>query len=179
MNYKLIMTEGQDELAFINVLLKKNLLIFKKEELLMEQIFHKRQIDGELIGYIQGLGSKDTVDIYRVGDKLSDKLKIPHAILSHKIAHKFNICTLPEFEILFILNENYFDEFIKVKSKKSASEFYKEKNKKYRKQSNYVKQYFEEMSEKEIIDLICLYVKKHGRVHNDDQLTLKEIIKTK
>ena len=36
MNYKLIMTEGTDELALIDVLIEKDLLIFKKEELLME-----------------------------------------------------------------------------------------------------------------------------------------------
>ena len=32
MNYILIMTEGSDELAFVNVLLNKGILKFKKEE---------------------------------------------------------------------------------------------------------------------------------------------------
>lgn len=53
MNYILIMTEGSDELAFVNVLLNKGILKFKKEELLMEDIYHARQITGELVGYIQ------------------------------------------------------------------------------------------------------------------------------
>ena len=79
------MTEGPNELAFFNVLLQKNLLIFSKEDMLMEQAFHKRQIDGELKGYIQGLPINDTVDIYRIGDQLTDNLKIPHSILSKKI----------------------------------------------------------------------------------------------
>ena len=179
MNYKLIMTEGPNELVFINVLLKKNLLIFKKEDLLMEQAFHKRQIDGELIGYIQGLPNGDTVDIYRVGDKLSDKLKIPRSILSGKIEKEIKICTLPEFEILFILNEKLFDEYKKVKSKKSPSEFYKEKNNEYKKQSTFVKRYFEEMQNSEIVNLILLYVKKHGKSHDKDQLTLEELLKVK
>ena len=52
MNYILIMTEGSDELAFVNVLLNKGILKFKKEELLMEDIYHARQITGELVGYI-------------------------------------------------------------------------------------------------------------------------------
>lgn len=177
MNYKLIMTEGEDELAFINVLLKKDLLIFRKEELLMEQVFHSRQLKGKLIGFIQGIRNEDTVDIYRVGDKLSDDIIIPRTILSRKIANKFKICTLPEFEILFILKEDFFDEYMKEKNRKKASVFYKEKNHKYKKQSSFVEQYFELMPNNEIIELIDLYVKKRKKAHKSDQLTLKELIK--
>ena len=63
MNYILIMTEGNNELAFVNVLLEKGILKFKKEELLMEDVYHARQITGELMGYIQLLPSGDTVSI--------------------------------------------------------------------------------------------------------------------
>ena len=177
MNYKLIMTEGPNELAFFNVLLQKNLLIFSKEDLLMEQVFHKRQIDGELKGYIQGLPINDTVDIYRIGDQLTDNLKIPHSILSKKIRNKYKICTIPEFEILFILNEGLFEEYIKSKSQKKPSEFYKEVNPSYNKQSNFVKKYFENMSKKEIVSLIDLYIKKRGTAHKKDQLTIKNNLK--
>lgn len=177
MNYKLIMTEGPDELAFVNVLLDKEMLAFSKDELLMEQAFHKRQIDGELIGYIQGLPSGDNVDIYRVGDKLGDTLKIPRAILPNKIGKKIKICTLPEFEILFIINEGLFEDYLKVKSSQKPCEFYKLHHTDYKKQSNYVKSYFSKMTGHEIIALINLYVKKHGQAHNKDQLTFKAIIK--
>ena len=80
MNYILIMTEGADELSFMQVLLDRNLLKYSKEELLMESIYHSRQINGEITGYIQLLPSDDTVTIYRVGDKLTDKVKIPKSI---------------------------------------------------------------------------------------------------
>ena len=176
MNYILIMTEGTDELAFINVLLDKGILMFKKEELLMEDIYHARQITGELIGYIQLLPNGDTVSIYRIGDKLSDKLIIPKNIMSGKIKDKYDISTTPEFEVLFLLNENLYDEYLKVKSIMKPSEFYKVHNKKYKKQSSFVKDYFESMTNDEIIKLIKLYVKKHGRAHKHNQLTLKEII---
>lgn len=180
MNYKLIMTEGTDELALIEVLIEKDLFIFKKEELLMEQPFHKRQIDGELTGYIQGLSYGDTIDIYRIGDKLSDKLKIPRSILDEKIRNKFKICTLPEFEILFILNEGIFDNFLRNnKGNLKPSEFYKSHNSEYKKQAVYIKQYFSKMSEDEIISLINLYVEKRGKMHNHDELTLKAIVKEK
>ena len=48
MNYILIMTEGNTELAFLNVLLEKGILKFSTEELLMEKIYHSRQINGEI-----------------------------------------------------------------------------------------------------------------------------------
>lgn len=176
MNYILIMTEGNNELAFVNVLLEKGILKFKKEELLMEDVYHARQITGELMGYIQLLPSGDTVSIYRIGDKLSDKLIVPTNIMSEKIKDKYDISTTPEFEVLFLLNENLYDDYLKVKSIKKPSEFYKEHNKNYKKQSSFVKKYFESMTNDEIIKLIELYVMKHGKAHKPNQLTLKEII---
>jgi len=68
-------------------------------------------------------------------------------------------------EVLFILNENLYDEYLKVKSIKKPSEFYKEHNKSYKKQSSFVKEYFESMTNDEIIKLIELYVIKHGKAH--------------
>ena len=176
MNYILIMTEGNNELAFVNVLLEKGILKFKKEELLMEDVYHARQITGELMGYIQLLPSGDTVSIYRIGDKLSDKLIVPTNIMSEKIKDKYDISTTPEFEVLFLLNENIYDDYLKVKSIKKPSEFYKEHNKNYKKQSSFVKKYFESMTNDKIITLIELYVMKHGKAHKPNQLTLKEII---
>lgn len=177
MSYILIMTEGKTELAFLNVLLEKNILKFKKSDLLMEQIYHNRQIDSDIKGYIQQLNYKEKVLIYRVGDVLKDKLIIPKTILSEKIEKVIDICTTPEFEILFILNEGLYDDFLKVKSYMKASLFYKMKNKKYKKQYDFVYDYFSNMSDYEIKCLINLYVKKHGKTLKKGQLTLKELIK--
>ena len=177
MNYILIMTEGTTELAFLDVLLEKNILKFEKEELLMEEMYHSRQIDGEIIGYIQILSYQDKVFIYRVGDGLKDKLSIPTTILPEKIAGIIDVSTTPEFEILFILNENLYDEFLKVKSNTKASSFYKIHNKQYKKQYNFVYEYFNKISKEEIINLINLYVKKHGKTIKKNQKTLQELIK--
>lgn len=171
------MTEGTDELAFLNVLKDKGILKFNKEDLLMEDIYHARQITGELIGYIQLLQNEDTVSIYRIGDKLSDKLKIPKSIISSKIAGKYDISTTPEFEVLFLLKEGLYNKYLKVKSKLKPSEFYKMHNNSYKKQASFVTDYFEKMDNDEIIELIELYVSKHGKAHKNNQLTLKEIIK--
>lgn len=171
------MTEGSTEKAFIDLLLEKNMLVFKKNELLMEQVFHSRQIKGELIGYIQMIENEDTISIYRIGDKLSDKLKIPQSILSTKIKDKNDVCTLPEFEILFILNEGLLDEYMKNKSNKKPSDFYKEKNNNYNKQSSFITEYFEKMSNQEIHNLLELYANKRGSIHNKNQKKLLDIIK--
>ena len=177
MNYILIMTEGKTELAFLDVLLEKNILKFDKEELLMEEMYHSRQIDGEIIGYIQILDYQDKVFIYRVGDGLKDKLTIPTTILPEKIAGMIDISTTPEFEVLFVLNENLYDEYLKVKSNTKASSFYKKHNKQYKKQYKFVYEYFSQMSNEEIINLIDLYVKKHGKTVKKGHKTLKELIK--
>lgn len=176
MNYILIMTEGTTELAFLDVLLEKNLLKFKKEELLMEQIYHKRQIDSVIKGYIQLLTNQDKVTIYRVGDALKDKLKIPSTIISTKIDQIIDVSTTPEFEVLFLLKEDLYTEFLKVKSTTKASSFYKQYKKRYNKQYDYVFTYFSNMSDVEIINLIALYIKKHGKALKKNQKTLIELI---
>lgn len=178
MNYILIMTEGTTELAFLDVLLEKNILKFDKEELLMEEMIQSRQIDGQTIDAIQILSYQDKVSIYRVGDTLKDKLKIPETILSEKIAGVLDVSTTPEFEILFILNENLYDEFLKVKSNTKASSFYKMHNRQYKKQYKFVYDYFSKMSNEEIINLIDLYVKKHGKTLRKGQKSLKELIRS-
>lgn len=177
MNYILIMTEGTDEKAFIDVLLDKRILKFSRSDLLAEQVFHLRQIDAEVMGFIQLLPYNDNVTIYRVGDKLNEKLKVPSKILPKKIKEIINISTTPEFEILFLLHENLYDEYLKYKSYMKPSSFYKMKNKNYKKQSQYVYDFFNNMPSNEIISLIKLYVKKHGKTHSDNHKSLKELIK--
>ena len=143
----------------------------------MEEMYHSRQIEGEIQGYIQLLNYKDKVVIYRVGDRLKDKLRIPESILPEKIETIVDISTTPEFEILFILNDNLFDEYLKVKSSMKASSFYMMHNKQYKKQPNFVYNYFSKMTNKEIIELIDLYVTKHGKTLKKGQKSLKDLIK--
>jgi transcription antitermination factor NusG len=167
------MTEGSDELAFINVLIDKNLLKFNKEMLLDDRAFHSRQIVSPIKEYIQQLKPNDTVSIYRVGDKMSDKLFIPKDLNRNKIKDIFNVKTLPEFEILFLLNENLFESYCKVKSIYKPSTFFKIKNPKYNKQSIFVTEYFSNLDSDQIINLLRKYekIKKH-----DKHLSLIDLI---
>lgn len=177
MKYILIMTEGSDEKAFLDLLLDRGLLKYSKAELLMEEIFHSRQIDTNIMAYIQLLPNGNAVEIYRVGDKLSDELKVPSRILPEKISAKYDICTLPEFEILYIINDGYYEEYLKIKSTQKPSSFYKSKNKDYSKRASFVNTYFSVMSNEKIIELINEYIRKHGKTHNKNQYNLSCLLK--
>ena len=171
------MTEGTCELAFMKVLLEKGLLKITRRELLGEQIFHLRQIKGEVEVLIQLIKNNDLVDIFRVGDKLNDKLKLPKTILASKIKTVKDYCILPEFEILLLLHENLYETFLKNKSKSKPSEFYKSNHRDYNKQYKYVYDYFFKLGEKEIIDSIHLYNKKRQKSHNKNQHLISELLK--
>ena len=170
------MTEGSTEAAFLEVLLAKGLLRFKREELLMEKIFHSQQIDGEIVGFVQLLPNGDDVSIYRVGDSLNDVLRIPKSILPSKIRSRIDISTTPEFEILFIINEGLHDAYLKVKSRQKPSSFYKGANRLYNKQASFVKEYFTSMGKKEIVGLVKRYVHLHGKSLPKDKKSLLEIM---
>ncbi len=172
------MAEGTTEMAFLEVLLEKSLLRFKREELLMEKIFHSRQIDGEIMGYIQLLPNGDDVSIFRVGDTLTDALRIPKSILPSKIRNREDISTTPEFEILFIIHEGLHEAFLKVKSHQKPSSFYKGVNKTYNKQASFVRDYFTSMGRKEIVGLVRKYVHLHGRSLPKGKESLLEIMAT-
>ena len=84
------------------------MLKFSKEELFYDDIFHLRQLKGDIIIKLRSLGHEDTVDIYRVGDKLSDVLRIPNEIKKlpiRRINKIEDVLISPEFEILMIIHE--------------------------------------------------------------------------
>ncbi len=171
------MTEGSDEKALIDVLIEKDILKFDVKELLFEQSFHKRQIDDEMLSIIRQLPFNDKVVVYRVGDKLSEKFDVRKKDIPGKITEVYKVCTLPELEMLFIINEGLFDDYMKVKSSLSPSEYYKSKNKKYKKQATFVMDYFDDMEVDEIKKLFKLYCEKRSKVHDKDQYSLLDLLK--
>ena len=73
----LIMCEGPNELAIINMLLDNDCLSFSRDDLVTLVPFHAGQID--MSKPVQTALSMYTgfVRVLRIGDKLSDKLRIP------------------------------------------------------------------------------------------------------
>ncbi len=158
MNYKLIMTEGTTELYFLNILFERGLLRFGKDELFFQRFYPSRQIDGSLVQKIQSLNRNDDVTVIRVGDKLNDLFQKPKNV-KNKIKEVINVETAPEFEILFVINENLYREYEKKKNKtkEKPSQFFKKRHPEYHKNKDFIERYLESMSDKEIIDMIDGY----------------------
>lgn len=172
----LLMCEGNDEKAFLEVLLKKKILIFDRDELVYHEIFHARQFREDLLGRIAALPRNDTIAVYRVGDKLSDRLVIPPS-LKQRIVSVTDISTTPEFEILMIIREGLFQKFSKKKSSLKPSAFYRTVHPDYHKQSEYVFQYFDGMGKEEIYALVKEYVERRGKTTPKGKKTLALLLR--
>lgn len=101
----LIMCEGPNEMEIIRLLLEHNKLIFTEDDLLNLIPYHARQIgNNAAVRTALNLYQGD-VQVIRVGDKLSDELKIPREYKS-KIKDVKKYCTKPELEMLLIISES-------------------------------------------------------------------------
>ena len=121
----LIMCEGTNEEKLVELLLDNNKLKIKRSELIGLKPYNIRQLNNptiinELIRY------GERVIVYRIGDTQKDKLKIP-IILKNIISSKdiYKYCTKPELEILLIINEELYHDYLK--SKKRPKDYAKEK----------------------------------------------------
>ncbi len=177
----LIMCEGTDELAVINILLDNDMLKISKDDLIGLQPYHARQIDKSVVvqTQIRMYPDKD-IKILRIGDKQSDVLRIPREFrykLSNAVIEKY--CTLPELEILLIISEDKLSDYEKVKSKVMASEFAKGNiqfnRKKYSKSVKFYEDYFEGRP-KLLAELLRKYKQING-AHKKDELYLCDLLK--
>ena len=170
------MTEGTCELAMMNVLLERNLLAFDEGELLFRQMFQARQIDEKLKEMINQLPANETVNIIRIGDKLSDKLKVPKG-LSKRISNISSICIKPEFEILHIIKENRFSEFIKLKSDIKASNYYMTINHEYKKTYKCNYNFFNQMDNGTLVELFKNYDIKRKGTHSKTEKSITILLR--
>lgn len=164
---KLVMCEGPNELAVIEILLDAGMLIFLRDDLLDLRPFHARQLGGS--GTVRAALNlyPGAVDVLRIGDTLTDRLKIPSAY-ADKIASVKKFCTKPEIEMLLILAEGLEAEFEKVKAgknKRSAKDFSKEHifagRKRYDNSTQFYHDYFGEQPEK-LVEAIRRTAKSKG-----------------
>lgn len=163
----LILLEGNTEKAFIEVLMDKGMLKISADDMLDIRPHQKRQIDTYLLALIRQLDPEDKVRIIKIGDKMSDKLRIPKDIVD-KIESQEKYCTKPEFEMLLIIAEGLVKEYEKVKSTRKAKPFVKANityNKtRYTNSSKWIKAYFDAKSKEEIVMILKEYkrIKKHA-----------------
>ena len=166
------MCEGKNEEAIMELLLDNNKLKFTRNDLIGLKPYNIRGLDNPFIKSELRLYNKEVL-IYRIGDTQNDKLKIPNDIkYIVKKENIFKYCTKPELEILLIINENLYQEYLK--SKKSPKIFAKENivynGKYYDQSSQYLKNYYGLSRVKLLIS--NLYEYKRLKKHNKDFLQL-------
>lgn len=117
--------EGNSEVELLNQLMSNNNLVFKHEQILDRRPIHLRQ--PKLIVPIINILPADTdITIYRIGDTQKDDFDIScFGDNRQKKTKIIKVCTTPEIEILIIINENMYDEYLKVKSKIKPKQFVK------------------------------------------------------
>lgn len=176
----LLMCEGQNEKAIIELLIDSNKLIIKRKDLLNREVFFSRQIKNTPnLRIALRTYNNPNIEIWRIGDKQTDKLEIPKEfenIIDKSKIYRF--CTKPELEILLIINKDLIKEYNKVKSKTSAKDFAKINIKfngvKYDASTKFWNNYYSNNTNSLIKD-ICEYKKIHKNLKNERYLI--EIIK--
>ena len=172
------MTEGSCEKALLDVLIEKSLFFVSIEDLFYEQVFQARQIDLRLLDMISQLPIEEKITIIRVGDKLNDTLEIDKD-LSNRIDNIEKVCTKPEFEILHIIYQNKYKDFLKVKSTTKPCDYLKSIDDNYRKTYRVNYDYFSKMKEKDLLSLIEMYCKLRNKIHKKDEKSLSDLLRKK
>lgn len=176
MSKVLIICEGQNELEIINILLENNKLIYTMDDLVGLTAYHARQIDKSTMVQNNLNMYNGEVEVIRIGDGLTDKLRIPKKY-ANKIISVKKYCTKPELEILLILSEGLYDNFQKVKSSKKPKDFAKENisigRTKYKNQTKFYADYYGSN-----VDLLVEAIRKYKSLNKNkkDELYLCDLL---
>jgi len=174
----LMMCEGPNEKAVMDILLEHHLLKFSEDDLLGLVTYHARQIaTSAQVRTALNLYPGD-IRVLRIGDKQSDALRIP-TVYRAKISSIEKFCTKPELEMLLILAEGLEKAYAKVKSKTRAKTFAKENvtagGRKYDNSTAFYRLYFEDRPEL-LVRAIRRYRETNGS-HAKDEHYLAELLK--
>src|SRR5574344_1876224 len=143
----LIMCEGPNEKAIVDMLIDSNKLIVNRNDLLNREVFFARQIDSSPNIKIALETYNKKVVLWRIGDKLSEKIRKINKYQKYIETDKIKkFCTKPELEILLIINFKLIKEYNKEKSKTMPKEYSKKNiklnGKKYNNSTNQLKEYY-------------------------------------
>lgn len=108
--------EGSAERAIIDLLLENNRLIFKREDLLEEEVLKCRKGKEFEERYLRK-GFLNKITVYRILDSRRERFNLSNAY-KEKV-DVINVITAPEIEMLIILNEGKYSEFKKFGKKPS------------------------------------------------------------
>lgn len=173
----ILMCEGANELEIINILLENNKLKLNRDDLLGLVPYHARQLDKCMQIQTVWKMYTDKAIIYRIGDKLSDVLRVPKDFKKWLVCVE-KYCTLPELEILLIISEGKYQDYIKNKSQIRAKEYAKKNicyNRKwYDNSSSFYREYYKNPDK--LISAINEYYRLH-KSHKKDEGYLAELLK--
>lgn len=175
MNHKLLLLcEGSNEKKVIEILLENNKLKFSQKDLIGLVPYHARQLTSPNIALALNM-YHGKFDIYRIGDKQSDEIKIPRN-LRHRIGSIKKFCTKPELEILLIINEGHYQKFLssgKNKAKAFAKEHISYNKRKYDNSTQFYEDYYATQ-----IETLIENIKEYKRVkkHPDQEFFLADLL---
>jgi len=174
----LVLCEGTNEKTIINLLLDANKLRIKRDDLVGLTPYNVRQLSNPTIKSQLKIYNQPVI-ILRIGDTQREKFPIPTDLKN--IVSKDRIikyCTLPELEILLIINEGMYKQFLKSGEKKPKT-FAKRNivyNKKRYDQSNeFFEMYYGGKRISNLIDNLNKY--KKLKKHSKDEEYLADLLK--
>ena len=171
------MCEGANEEKLLELLFDNNKLIITRDDLIGRKPYHVRGLSNPYIKSELRRYNKEVL-IYRIGDKQADSLKIPEELKD--IVFKKNIfkyCTKPELEVLLIINEGMYKDFLKSKIKPKD---YAKKNIKFnRKYYDNSTQFYDDYYGGSRIKLLVNNIRDYKKIkkHCSDELYLDELLR--
>lgn len=159
--------EGQSEVQLMLDLLDKGVLIFDKNDILDRRPIHFRQ-PREIAALIETLPIKEEIVFYRIGDTQKDEYNLSCFSARKERITVIRVCTKPELEILIVINEGLYDEFLKQKSKMMPKQFVKAFVPGYTNIRDYIKKH----------DL-CFAIEEYKRLKKNDknEICIADLIK--
>lgn len=178
MTLNAILCEGASEQAILEILLENDVLTIKKESLLDEKVFRERSAESFFKKHMR-VEFDEKVTIYRILDSKNENFKVTNKI-KKDFQGKYevvDIVTSPEIEMLVIISEGRFTDYLKVKSKVKPSEYCKQSLKlRQIKEYDFIRDYFSDV--KHLINVIKQY---HSlmKVNKDNfSLTLYDLLES-
>lgn len=158
----------QKRQLIINILLDNELLIFKREDLIEQELLSCRSAKAFEERYLRKTFD-DKISVIRILDSRKEKFKLSKAY-ENKV-DVINVISAPEIEILIILNEDKLQDY--KKSKLKPSDFCKQVLKMHNvKRYDFVFDYFS--NAKRLIDILNQYKKLN---HPKDEMSLSDLLK--
>lgn len=165
-----LLCEGNSEVQLMQYLLDKNALIFSKEQIIDRRPIHARQ-GKKIKPIIDSMPIDVDIVLYRIGDTLKEKFDLS-CFGEKRKSHItiIDINTKPEIEILIIIKEGLYNEYLKLKSKIKPKQFIKQYLKEYSNFNDYLLQNNLILAIKEYKRL------KHSNKNNRNNIFLADII---